>query len=100
MILTLWSSFVGLAVILFVIGYYMRNDMLRILATLLFFLMGQVLEFSGVEYIVGQTANITLNSTILAYQYSTYTSHIFGFYMSIVGLLTFVYILFERRNQK
>ena len=104
MIFTLWLTFVVGALALYTIGYYTRNDLLRILAVLLLFTCGSTLDplGGGIDINTGAIANYSLitNQTANATQidiYTNYSSHLYGFYMMAVALLTLVYILFERR---
>jgi hypothetical protein len=92
------------ALLLFGLGYYMKNDLLRILAIILFFTCGMALDPLGGGINVPTGANVTYvltsNTTSIGSQTDTYTnyqSHLFGWYMAITALLSLVYILIERR---
>jgi len=98
MMLTLWIFFVVVAVALFTIGYYVKNDLLRILAVIFFFCTGLSLETEGLNYVSGAVTNITSNYSSIVNTYATYNSHLFAFYMMIVAAFTLVYIMFERRH--
>jgi hypothetical protein len=104
MIMELWMYFIGIAVLLYVIGYYTKNDILRILACIFIFSLGMQLDplGGGILYNSGTLTNY--NATLYPFStadgtgiYTTFSSHLFGFYLMVTGILTFVFIMFERR---
>ena len=104
MLFPLWLTFVIGSLVLYTVGYYTKNDLLRILGVLLLFTCGSTLDplGGGINITTGAVANYSLidNATANASQndvYTNYSSHLYGFYMMAVAILTLVYILFERR---
>lgn len=105
MIYQLWLTFFCSSLALLVFGYYMKNDLLRILAVLLLFMSGMALDpiGGGIDLNTGAVANYSLidNVTSHATQIDTYTNygyHTYGFYMMMVAIGTLVFIFFERRT--
>ena len=100
-----WLTFVIGALALYTIGYYTKNDLLRILAVILLFTCGSNIDPTmggGIQISTGANVTYTLidNVSTLGSQgdtYTTFSSHLYGWYMMAVALLILIYILFERR---
>jgi hypothetical protein len=107
MIVELWLFFVILSLALYTVGYYTKNDLLRILAVILLFSAGLQLDpvGGGVDLGLASHAQWNISNTVTPYNnittvYTNYSSHLYGFYMMITALLSFVFIMFERHYAK
>lgn len=106
MIYQIYAVLVAVSLILLFYGWYVKADLFRIMGTTLLFILGLMLMPStsaligggGLEYMSG--ANITTygNTDIVVNEYTVYTNHTLGFYMTITAVLGIVLVMVERRR--
>lgn len=75
----------------------------RLIGFLLIFFLGMAVEPAlpgSVEYLGNTTALTVDNLTTTVYNYTSYESHTLGFYIMITGVLGFVLIMVDRRQEE
>jgi uncharacterized membrane protein len=103
MILSIFTLWLIAAFVLSFYGWYAKTDMHRFFGAALFVVLGLIVSpttsaFGSLEYVTGQVETVVSNVTTVTYTYATFSSHVIGFYLALLGALSIFVIYFDRRE--
>lgn len=103
MILTIYALWLAAAFALSFYGWYTKTDMHRFMGAALFIVLGLIVEpqtpvFGTLQYVTGSVEVVVGNTTTITNTYANFQSHIIGFYLALLGMLS-IYIIFMDRRE-
>lgn len=106
MILAIFLTFLALSMSLLIFGYFMENDLMRIIGLVMLYLCSATLSpaipspLGDLEIQTGLTETVTDNTTTTTYTYEPYTNHISSFYLIAFAILMSAQLWFTRKEAR
>lgn len=110
MILQIWATLAALSVVMIILGLSKPSESAQALVGFFFlFLLGFPIMNGDLQYRTGDVVqtnftysagNLTMTDASTSYSYTSYQSHVFGWYLIVAAAIGFVMVLFGLRNTR
>lgn len=103
MILELYLSLFGLALVLLMIGYYAKIDAIKVLSFGIIFILGAFVLGVGdtVQYKTADLVNqVNITYSTITYQYATYQNTTLGFMFAVLAFFGWLSIYFDYASRR
>lgn len=103
MILELYLSLFGLALVLLIIGYYAKVDAIKVLSYGIIFTLGVFILGYGdtLQYKISDTINeVNTTHSVITYQYATYKNTTMGFMFGVLAFFGWLSVYFDYASRR
>lgn len=100
MILILYATLMALALVLLILGYFFRIEVLTIVGYGFFFILNSAIMVNGIQYESGDFISRSGTNITVISQYSTYSAHYIGFFLAIIGVVGIFFMFLEYKSSR